>query len=408
MKTLKRKHDMIDDSNNDRIIKVDIPELDILYKIELGSDIDIERINHGRNDHLQLESVFSSFLTQKMYTLIREKNFNYETFEEAMKSHYTDSGKYMGTANKKFMLMEDRYQLNELGQITDKRNDYKLIVPPNQIYDLIMHCHFLNDHLGSTKIHHSLREKYSNISRALVRLSLQNCSHCNPKSTYKHIEYTRHFSCDKNFAFEKIHVEIFQPFEDVDTFANKFSHVIYIRDYFTRYVWLYPLEKISVKELANTLATHLLLSLRIPIYIESLTLDESNLLKILKRISKTTNLILGVGTTKLDEFQASGINHMKELFVQNREYCGNNWNKYVIRCQNHYNTTYNKWIYGIPLNLMAQETLADNKTYKKKRQRTILLTLSKNTILLKNGKSALYKESTENSIDLHIENRYEE
>ncbi|KAH3901914.1 uncharacterized protein SCODWIG_00038 [Saccharomycodes ludwigii] len=369
-------------------------------KLAKEQDLDLAMITLGVADTIKcLESVRGR-PTQTQYDLFLDNNLTPDTLVHNSEGEVTKKNSGI-----KHLVLKNRY---ELKRIDDGSADGKLALietktnleylPPKYLFDALMQSHLLNHHLSADGMYRYLRKYYSNASRDICRRARNFCSKCNPSLKLGPFKRPRFKASSNLLPFERIHMEVFKIFNDKKnkhgTVEDKYKYVLYFRDYRSRYVWVYPLEDITLGEILQPLKSFLLISCyNVPIYIESTTIEFQFLEDLVKHTCEMYGLKVGCGGGDLKNFHKSGIKKFKELLKGEKEACLNDWG-HILMLVHQYNIKYLETVNGSPKKVLLEVSTKNssgsrNEQYDNKKKR-ILDALPANCIEKFSGTTGMY------------------
>lgn len=256
------------ESSKDRLLI--LPSMGESYTEYVDSYLNLELLERGeRETPIFLESLTRQ-LTQKIYELIKTKSLTADTLQQI-------SDKYDGVvAENKLLFLQRQYYVDDEGNVRDGRNNDKIYCEPKHVYDMVMATHLMNKHLRGKTLHSFLFSHFANISHAIIDWVQQFCSKCNKKGKIKPLkEYKRPDMYDKLLPMERIHIEVFEPFNG-EAIEGKYSYVLLCRDYRSSFMWLLPLKSTKFKHLIPVVSSLFLTFARVPIFVTSSTLDKDD------------------------------------------------------------------------------------------------------------------------------------
>lgn len=364
-----------------------------------NSYVNTELLERGEKDVLKYQESINGQVLQPIYELLRTESLTPETLASNSDKWDKDSAEF------KYMFLKRRYYAED-GVVKDRRKNDKIVCEPLCIFDLIMCAHLMNDHLNYKPIYTCLNKIYSNITRDFVQMAVRYCSSCNPDGRFRPLEKYRHKNIFKGILpFERVHIEIFDVF-DGEQISGKFSHVLYCRDYHTRFVWLRPLRNTKFKHLVSTFGALLLSLTYIPVFIESSTLGKQDLFDICEQLCGKYGLRLGLGANESSQFHINGIKRMKKLLHNQKGECISDWNMCLRYGPFYLNNHHNTLAGGIPSNLLYCSDQMNRKDFKLKQQKTIDELPAQNVVQVSKG--LLYLESENSDPFDEEEEQYED
>ncbi|CCH61497.1 hypothetical protein TBLA_0E04430 [Henningerozyma blattae CBS 6284] len=372
------------------------------YLDEKNSNVNIELLEKGYKDMQRYHSIKAAVLTQEYCDMLNTGTLSPENiikYDTKLTNHSKALEKYNFTSR--------RYYLNEDNNIIDKRKPGRIICEPKYMYDIVIAYH-LKLH-SSYAVSERLKKFFSNVGRQYIDYCAKYCSKCFPDET----EHMKLFTDDitfKNirnniidrplFPMERIHIEIFNPFDDLKI-ENKYQRILYIRDYSTRYIWTFTLKKLKLKHITNILTEFFLsIATNVPIFLQSSTIDNTDLFDICEKISREYHISLGLGTNnKHDHFHLSGIEMFKQLVNLNKSKCLKSWSNFLVFGSVLHNNKFNSRILSKPIDIINCNNLAQGKKkFRDRRLRIIKQTITDNYVKLGNVASIIFIEDEATSI----------
>ncbi|SCV00296.1 LAME_0G08790g1_1 [Lachancea meyersii CBS 8951] len=342
--------------------------------------LDSDLLAQGKLDFIKyLESVKGQ-LTQEQFELIR--------------SSALDQNNLMATSDKlhaknietKFLLLKRRFYLDADNVVRDHKNSDKTVCEPDMIFDLVICGHVKNEHMHWRRLHRFLKMQYANVTRDFTQLCLRYCSKCNTDRKMLPQQKYRHYNIYSGLLpLERVHVEIITPFST--PIESMYSHLLYFRDYHSRFVWMQPLKGDDVGNLNDALLTFLLSLPRIPMFIETSTLNRQGLFEICERIASEYALTIGLGMSRSRTFQRNGITRLRQQLREHSDQCLAAWPMCLKRGATDQNLAYNTRVLAIPGNLL-HNTISDYaRQFELKREKLIENLSASNVVELRyNGR----------------------
>lgn len=359
------------------------------YKEYTHSYMSMGLLERGERDFLKFQESINGQVLQPIYELIRSNSLTPETLVSNSDKWSRENAEY------KCMSLKRRYYVDKQRIVRDRRKKDRIVCEPVHMFDLLMSGHLMNDHMSYRQLHAHLNAVYSNITREFAQLAVRYCSVCNPDRDLKPIEKYRHKNIFKGLIpLERVHFEIFEPF-DGEVIANKYSHVLYCRDYYTRFIWLLPLKKPNFKHLVSAISGFLLSMIRLPVYIESSTLDKQDLFDICEYMCGKYGIKLGLGVNNSTQFHANGIRRIKKLLNEHKDDCLADWNNCLKYGPHYLNRTHNTLAVGIPSDLLYSCDLTRSKEFSLKQEKVIDESSAENVVHVKKGLIYLESENTQ-------------
>lgn len=382
--------EILDDSvKDDTRTQFLFPRLGESFKEYTNSYMNVELLERGERDLLKFQESINGQVLQPIYELIRTNSLTPETLVSHSDKWSKDS------AESKYMFLKRRYYVDREKIVRDRRKDDRIVCEPIYLFDLLMCAHLMNDHMSYRQIHAHLNKVFSNITREFAQMSVRYCSVCNADQHLKPIEKYRHKNIFKGLLpLERIHFEVFQPF-DGEVIGNAYSYVLYCRDYHTRFIWLLPLKSTKFKHLVSAIGGFLLSIMRLPVYIESSTLDKQDLFDICEYLCGKYGIKLGLGVNTSSKFHANGVRRIKKLLNERRDACLSDWNNCLKYGPYYLNRAHNTLAVGVPSDLLYSCDLTKSKAYSLKQEKTIDESSAQNVVHVKRGLIYLEDESAQ-------------
>lgn len=356
-------------------------------------EVDKELLKRGEREVTRYCQSINGRMSQELYELFLNENVNKATIQELFPSDNR------GDVSRKVMYLHRRYKKDEHGLIRDVTKDNKVLFDPIHTFDMIMGCHLLNNHEMPKNVHHGLFQFYANISRDLVDKSLKFCNVCNPDLDIPPLIRVKYFNVYRALMpLERVHIEIFEPFTN-EKIEGKYSHILYCRDYYSRYVWLYPLKNTKLKHIIPGVTDLILRLPRIPLFIETSTLEWKDMFEIIEKIAKKYSLELGLGSSnKTRLFHLAAIGQMRNRLKRFKNECLNDWNMCLLKGMSRKNYLFDIQAQGVPSNLLNANIANLKKKFKDKRKE--ILYKAPSEFKLEAGKGLVYLD-TEDGDDLN-------
>lgn len=358
------------------------------------SDVDKELLKRGEREVTRYCQSINGRMSQELYELFINENVNKTTIQELFPSDNR------GDVSRKVMYLHRRYKKDEFGLIRDVTKDNKVLFDPIHTFDMIMGCHLLNNHEVPKNVHHGLFQFYANISRDLVDKSLKFCNVCNPDLEIPPLVRVKYFNVYRALMpLERVHIEIFEPFAN-EKIEGKYSHILYCRDYYSRYVWLYPLKNTKLKHIIPGVTDLLLRLPRIPLFIETSTLEWKDMFEIIEKIATKYGLELGLGTSnKTRLFHLSAIGQMRHRLKKFKDECLSDWNMCLLKGMTRKNYLFDIQAQGVPSNLLHASIANLKKKFRDKRKE--ILYKAPPEFKLEAGKGLVYLDTEDGDDDLN-------
>ncbi|CDO96246.1 unnamed protein product [Kluyveromyces dobzhanskii CBS 2104] len=373
------------------------------FRLEsVSGELDQNMVMEGR---LQLEKELNTVkgqLTQPIYELLHSDSLTKENLIRA-----SDKVTY-STVENKFVLLKRRYYVQDNLLHDVKRKDL-VVYEPNGLFDLIMSVHLLNSHASSMVLYSQLSVSFANVTQTFCKLVVSFCSKCNEsgnKVTYKKF---KHENIHANLVpLGRCHIEIFAPF-DTETeepsrthpvkIEGKYPYVLYCRDYYSRYVWLEPLKNVSLSALLPVMTKLLFSMVRMPIFIDTCTLDRQDMFDVCENIARLYKIKIGLGMNSSTNFQKGGIKRIKSLFLQNRDACVKDWNMCLKLIVSRVNQNYSDRVRGVPSDLICSGESDLHKKSRTLQRKVISRLMGHHVVQFEEAGGMIYLED-ENSSNL--------
>ncbi|CCF56849.1 hypothetical protein KAFR_0B05540 [Kazachstania africana CBS 2517] len=356
-----------------------VPRMGESYTSYTDSFMNLELLKRGEREVFKFQQSINGHLTEETYDLIRTDSLTPETLAS------TNPKWTKITAEPRYLFLKRRYYRDNNGLIHDHLRKDKIVCEPVYVFDMIMGCHLMNNHGFVKKIHHSLSTFYSNITRDLCLKALKFCSVCNPEQKIGKLEKFKHRNIyNELMPLERVHIEIFEPFPN-EKIEKKYSHILYCRDYHSRYIWMLPLKNTKFKHLVPTMASLFLSFIRQPIFIETASLDWQDMFDICEKIAFEYDLQIGLGTSKPNTFHAAGIRQMKAKLEAHREECLLSWNLCLKYGSYDHNIRHNDRAGGVPGDLLSSQIQECSLKFKEKIIQILENAVSESVLRVDNG-----------------------
>lgn len=366
-----------------------VPQMGKSYLKYAESNLNLGLLKRGEREVLRFQATVNGHLTEDTYELIRTNKLT----PESLVAINPKLSKF--SAEPKYIFLKRRYYLDNNGLIHDHLRKDRVVCEPIYVFDMIMGCHLMNNHGSYKGVFHSLADFYSNITRDLVNKAIQFCSICNPDEKIERLEKYKHRNIYKSIMpLERIHLEIIEPF-DGDKIEDKYSHILYARDYHSRYVWLLPLRSVRFKKLVNVIANFLLQLVRQPIFIETLSLDWQDMFDICEKVAEKYQMQIGLGTRKPNNFHAAGIRQIKRKLNDHKDECLSDWNMCLKYGPIAHNRAFSDRAGAIPSDLLCSEVHEIGLKFKDKVEQILDDSGSKTVVKIGNG--LIYLEVSDGS-----------
>ncbi|SCU87260.1 LAFA_0E05666g1_1 [Lachancea sp. 'fantastica'] len=339
-------------------------------------DLDESVLSRGRLDFVKyLESVKGQ-LTQEQFELVR--------------SCALDQNNLMATSDKlhaknietKFLLLKRRFFLDKDNVVRDHKNSDNIVCEPDMIFNLVMCGHVKNGHMHWRRLHRNLKTYYANVTRDFTQLCVRYCSKCNATKRIPPQQKYRHYNIYNGLLpLERVHVEIVSPLPT--PIEGTYSHILYCRDYHSRFVWMLPLKTDNVEDLTGAFSTFLLSLPRIPMFIETASMDRRLLFEICEKIACDYSLTLGLGMSPSRTFQRNGITRLRHQLKSNSSHCIASWPMCLKSGATDHNLTYNNRVQAIPGNLLHSTVSDYVRQFEQKREKLIEKLAATNVVVLR-------------------------
>lgn len=363
------------------------------------------KLSQGRLEIEKEINTTKGQLTQAIFDLIRTNTLTIPTLLNAS-DKVTCS-----TAENKFVLLRRRYYA-ENGHVYDIKRKNLPVVEPKKLFDFIMNAHLLNDHTSFLTLHSELSDHYANITLSFCKLVCSFCSLCNPNGEKIKYRRFRHENIHEALMpLERCQIEIFKPFGDDSEsgtngeerlIAGRYPYVLYCRDYYSRYVWLEPLLGNLVDDVEPVIAKLLFNMIRVPIFIDTCTVDRQDMFDICERVARKYRIKIGLGLHGVTTFQKNGIRRAKELFAKNYDDCMADWNMCLKHIVRNNNQTYSDRARGVPSDLLCSNVPIIHKKFRTKQRQIIAHLMGHHVVQFIEAGGALYLED-EQSPDIVID-----
>ncbi|CCD27030.1 replication fork barrier binding protein FOB1 NDAI_0J01380 [Naumovozyma dairenensis CBS 421] len=367
-----------------------IPNVGESYMDYVDPEVDVDLLKRGEVTFLNFQRSIHGQLDEVVYELIRTKSLTEETLAANFPHFHAPT---------RCALFKRRYVADNEGRVRDQLRGNRIVCDPVLLYEMMMTCHLMNDHAQYRRCHVALSSIYANITRDFLYKAVQFCSVCNPSKLvgpllkFKHVNYYKGM-----LPLERVHIEIFEPFNG-KKIEGKYSHVIYCRDYRSRYIMLEPLKNTKFKNLVSAIAKLLFNLPRIPIFIETVSLNTQDAFDIFEAIVEKYQINVGLGMKTAKRFHTRGVKQMKILLEGHRKECLNDWTMCLKYGPHNYNTKHNDRACGVPVDLLTCNVKdVTHKSIEKYEQ--IIRTLPKDNIVqIGNGSIYLEEKVKDPNID---------
>lgn len=379
--------------------------LDKLYSTELAAKagIDMTAVREGHDDILKNFESGHGNLTQAQYDLVIQDNLSEQTLLEHSGGKVTKRNKGI-----RMTVVSTRYKRVKVGD--GKRGTFKVFdikrdkefLPPKLIFDAILQTHLLNMHLTADKIYSGLKDKYANVVRDCCRRGVLFCSHCNKDLDIKPFQRPKRMHITQKsglLPLERVQMDLFKPFSKKEfgtrIIEDKYPYVLFLRDFCSRYIWVYPLENVTVGDILPIFKQFLMsTAVNVPIYLESCTISSEMMKNLIEYVCSEYGLKLGCGLGRTASFQKCGIRTIKKYLKQRADECLNDWGG-VLQLIHEYNNEYNSVIMDIPRRLL-RVTFDKTKEFETKKT-SVLEALPASSFKRYYGKSGFFYVEPESS-----------
>ncbi|SMN21108.1 similar to Saccharomyces cerevisiae YDR110W FOB1 Nucleolar protein that binds the rDNA replication fork barrier (RFB) site [Maudiozyma saulgeensis] len=355
--------------------------------------LNVELLRRGEREIMNYQCNLNGHLNEETYELIRTNDLSPDTIA-ALNPKLTRLA-----AEPKFIFLKRRYYLDYNGLIHDHLRNDRVVCEPVFVFDMIMGCHFMNDHGTYNGVFQSLADFYSNITRDLVNKAIQYCSVCNPEEKIQRLEKFKHRNIYKTLMpLERIHIELVEPFKD-QKIEGKYSHIMYARDYHSRFVWAYPVKGLKFNKIVSVMSGFLLSLMRQPIFIETTSIPETDMFDICEKIATKYQMKIGLGTKRMKGFHSAGVRQFKRRLNFHEEECLKDWNMCLKYGVMEHNRSFSDRAGATPSNILCSEIHDIGQKFKDKVDQ--ILEDSESQSVVKAGEGLIYIEvSDEKLLDM--------
>lgn len=260
---------------------------------ELDSYFDRDLLKTGASKFTEFQKRFKRTVSQDLYYLM---------INEGLLDENINNGPVSSMDKKKKIFLRERFSLVEGKYIMEERTK-RILIEPEKVFDMIMVCHLMNDHLKNYAVTRILRKRYCNTPAMAVDFVLRYCSTCREQHAHKDAyqneikimdidvlkvskQYKQVNYFDPFLPLEVLQVEVIQIF-DGEKIENKYEYLLFVRDFYSRFTWLRPIEdNENFKKIIDTFYLLLLELNRLPILIKSRSIEIKNLRKMTKVINE--------------------------------------------------------------------------------------------------------------------------
>ncbi|CAD1784264.1 similar to Saccharomyces cerevisiae YDR110W FOB1 Nucleolar protein that binds the rDNA replication fork barrier (RFB) site [Maudiozyma barnettii] len=352
-----------------------------------------ELLRRGEREIMNYQCNLNGHLNEETYELIRTNDLTPDTIA-ALNPKLTRLA-----AEPKFIFLKRRYYLDYNGLIHDHLRNDRVVCEPVFVFDMIMGCHFMNDHGTYNGVFQSLADFYSNITRDLVNKAIQYCSICNPEQKIQRLEKFKHRNIYKTLMpLERIHIELVEPFKD-QKIEGKYSHILYARDYHSRFVWAYPVKGLKFNKIVSVMSGFLLSLMRQPIFIETTSIPENDMFDICEKIASKFQMKIGLGTKRMKGFHSAGVRQFKRRLNFHEAECLKDWNMCLKYGVMEHNRSFSDRAGATPSDIICSEIHEIGQKFKDKVEQ--ILEDSESQSVVKAGEGLIYIEvSDEKLLDM--------
>ncbi|CEP63268.1 replication fork barrier binding protein FOB1 LALA0_S07e06260g [Lachancea lanzarotensis] len=345
---------------------------------EHQKDLNAKLLSRGRLDFIKyLESVKGQ-LTQEQFELVRSSALDYNNLMA------TSDKLHAKNIETKYLLLKRRFFLAEDNVVRDRKNSDSLVCEPDSIFDLVLSGHVKNGHMHWRRLHRNLKMHYANVTRDFTQLCVRYCSKCNAEKKIPPQQKYRHYNIYSGLLpLERVHVELISPL--AEPIEGIYSHILYFRDYHSRFVWMLPLKSDNVKDLTEAFSTFLLSLPRIPMFIETASVDRQLLFEICEKVACDYSLTLGLGMSSSRFFQRNGIARLRQQLKSNSVQCIASWPMCLKNGAADHNRSYNNRVQAIPGNLLHSQVSDYVRQFEQKREKLIEKLCATNVVVLRKG-----------------------
>ncbi|CCH61846.1 hypothetical protein TBLA_0F03070 [Henningerozyma blattae CBS 6284] len=403
MSKARQKDALFDDDaldDNEQLIDIDdffCPPIGDDDEIYYDSYIDSDMLKRGEKETMEFRNTLKKHITSDLYYAMRD---------ESLLEDDAPIPASLKIKTSKKMYLQIRYSKNSDGDLIETKTN-KLLCEPKYIYKLTMKAHFMNNHMRSNKLYRNLSMKYCNIPNLLVVLVLQYCSHCNTTGKIRDIRsnYGQRNQYIDYLPLERLQIDITKPFNDSDIkIANKYSHILLIRDYHSRYSWIFPLKSPNIKNISTELGKFLVTLPRTPIFLHSIGIPESQLIKILTKIllEYKIKIRIGIGGIKGRMFLRKGISRLVYLLnlKENKEKCKSDWYQCIRNTTFKENRRFDRNTGSFANFLIGKQKAELNKVFENKRDALLSDLLEENVLKIGECGSIIYFDNNNSGKEL--------
>lgn len=363
--------------------------------MDLKADLDTELLSDGRHQIEKEINTVKGQLTQPMYDLLVSDSLTKENLLQVSDKVNPS------TVENKFVLLKRRYYVHDNLLHDVKRRDL-VVYEPNKLFDLIISTHILNNHASPKVVYNILSSYYANVTQYFCKLATSYCSKCIKEGSSKQHKKFKHENIHANLVpLGRCHIEIFAPF-DPETegsplkIENKYPYVLYCRDYYSRYVWLEPLKSVQLSTLLPTMAKLFFTMVRMPIFIDTCTLDKQDMFDVCEHIARKYKIKIGLGMNSSTSFQKSGIKRLKTLLLQNKKACLKDWNMCLKLAVHRINQTYCDRVRGVPSDMLCASIPNLNRKFRTLQRRIIATLMGHHVVQFEETGGMIYLEDQNN------------
>ncbi|KAL6927782.1 hypothetical protein ACO0SA_004405 [Hanseniaspora valbyensis] len=294
---------VINDPNiNDRIMSLDIP-----FIMDKLVDEYYKNVNTEKATPLTVVKHRGKNLSQFEYNLIYHNEL---TLDNLLINNFTTKK----NRTVKYTALKENYK--RYFDVKNKRivihhmKNYKEVIPPMILLETVLQIHLLNNHIKLEPLYRQLLKKYFNVTRQVVRDSLQLCNHCKiyqhnneededeereeeeEEDVAEHLENSKSESVFKQKVkpWERVQLEVY----DLKGHSSK---IILLKDNATHFEWVQEMDK-SIEDSTDAIVDALIKWLMstatvIPVTFFSIAIDCDHLHEILDKVGSKLNVKLG-------------------------------------------------------------------------------------------------------------------
>ncbi|XBW36503.1 hypothetical protein QEN19_002080 [Hanseniaspora menglaensis] len=286
---------VINDPNvNDRIMS-----LDISYIMKKLIDEYYKNINREKATSLTVVKHRGKNLTQFEYNLIFHNEL---TLDNLLINNFTTKK----NRTVKYTALKENYK--RYFDVKNKRivvhhaKNFKEVIPPMTILETVLQIHLINNHIKLEPLYRQLLKKYVNVTRNVVKDSLQMCSICKSDPSREasdsnedsddreNLQKSKNIFTQKVKPWERVQVELYELKDDA-------IKILTLKEYYSHFEWTQKIDITNTdttEQIANALYQWIITTATaIPISFFSISLDFDELHKILSKVGTKTNIKLG-------------------------------------------------------------------------------------------------------------------